>query len=244
VVRNRPKAILVDLDDTILDDSGSVERCWRTVCEDAARDVAGLEVELLLAATAKAATWYWSDPARHRVGRADLRAATTRVVHNALISIGRDDPDLARAIAHAYRDLRDAAIAPFPRAIDTLAELIRRGFRLALLTNGAGPAQRVKIERFGLAPYFAAIHIEGEQGVGKPDERAYHLALEALGVIPRDAWMVGDNFEWEVVVPGRLGLGTVWVDRRGTGIPADAPIVPDFVIESFDQILPLLGHAS
>jgi putative hydrolase of the HAD superfamily len=239
-VRGFPKAILVDLDDTILDDSGSVEICWRAAWEDAAPSLPGLELEALLAASRRAGNAYWSDPERHRLGRQDLRASTTAVVHAALVSLGCNRPDLARAVAHAYRDLREAAIDCFPGAIETLAELIRRGFRLALLTNGAGTAQRAKIERFALASYFVSIHIEGEMGVGKPDERAYHHALRALEVLPYEAWMVGDNFEWEVVVPQRLGLGTVWVDRQGKGIPNGASVVPNHVIQSLDQILGLL----
>jgi putative hydrolase of the HAD superfamily len=236
-VANLPKAILIDLDDTVLDDSGSVERCWTTVCQNAAQAVAGLDAVLLSAATRHATNVYWSDPERYRVGRQDLRTSTTHVVHAALVSLRYDRPDLA----HAYRDLREAAIAPVPQAIETLAELVRRDFRLGLITNGAGPPQRGKIERFGLAPYVAAIHIEGEAGGGKPDERAYHLALEALGVRPNEAGMVGDNFEWEVVVPQRLGLSTVWVDRRAAGVPAESTVVPNYVITSLDQILPLLG---
>jgi putative hydrolase of the HAD superfamily len=239
-VRSLPKAILVDLDDTILDDSGSVERCWRAAWEDAAPSLPELELETLLAASKGAANWYWSDPERHRLGRQDLRASTTEVVHAALVSLGHDRPDLARTVAHAYRDLRDGAIDVFPGAIETLAELIRRGFRLALLTNGAGTAQRAKIDRFALAPYFVSIHVEGEIGFGKPDERAYHHALRALGSQAHEAWMVGDNFEWEVVVPRRLGLGTVWVDRHGKGIPYGASVAPDHVIRSLDQILWLL----
>lgn len=239
-MRRLPKAILVDLDDTILDDSGNVQRAWQTVCGDAARDVAGLDPERLLGEIARERDWYWSDPERHRRGRQDLRAASTSIVHAALISLGHDRPDLARAIAHAYRDLRDAAVAPFPRAIETLAALGQRGFRLALLTNGAGPPQRAKIERFALTPYFAAVFVEGEMGIGKPNERVYQMALEALDASPREAWMVGDNFEWEVVVPHRLGLGTVWIDRHGAGLPAGAAISPDYWIASFNQILPLL----
>jgi putative hydrolase of the HAD superfamily len=78
-------------------------------------------------------------------------------------------------------------------------------------------------------------------GFGKPDERAYHHALTALKVQRHEAWMVGDNFEWEVVVPKRLGLGTVWIDRHATGIPTMVTVTSDYMIESLDQILRLPG---
>jgi hypothetical protein len=49
-----------------------------------------------------------------------------------------------------------------------------------LLTNGGSKGQRLKIDRFDLAPLFDAILIEGEVGFGKPDPRIYTKALEAL----------------------------------------------------------------
>jgi phosphoglycolate phosphatase-like HAD superfamily hydrolase len=44
-----------------------------------------------------------------------------------------------------------------------------------------------------------------EHGFGKPEERAYNQAIETLGVGPRETWMVGDNLEWEIMAPQRLG---------------------------------------
>src|ERR1044072_2138384 len=58
----------------------------------------------------------------------------------------------------------------------------RQGVRLALVTNGAADTQRAKVERFMLAHRFEHVQIEGEHGFGKPDERAYLHAMEALGV--------------------------------------------------------------
>src|SRR5689334_4374701 len=115
-----PRAILLDLDDTILDDEGSVEASWRAVCADAARDIAGLDAVRLFDAIVRVREWFWSDPERAREGRQDLRAASGRIVHAALTSLGHDNPELARAIAHAYRDRRDDAVQPFPGAIEVL----------------------------------------------------------------------------------------------------------------------------
>jgi putative hydrolase of the HAD superfamily len=235
-----PRALLIDLDDTLIDDSGSAESAWIEVCAAAARDVSVLDSAALLAEIHRVRTWYWSDPERHRVGRADLRASTTWIVQEALRSLGYDDADLARAIAHAYRDRREEAAKLLPGAVETLAELVSRGFRLAMLTNGAARAQRAKIERFDLARYFHYILVEGEFGHGKPDERVYHAAMRELEVTAAETWMVGDNFEWEVVVPRRLGLRTVWVDRHGRGVPTNAPVQPDFVIASLGELLTLL----
>ena len=96
-------------------------------------------------------------------------------------------------------------MAPLPDAIETVRWLRESGRRLALLTNGAAAAQRRKIARFEIADLFDAILVEGELGFGKPDERVYLRALNALGVTPADAWMVGDNLDFDVAAPQKLG---------------------------------------
>jgi len=235
-----PVALILDLDDTILDDSSSVQSAWRDVCVDAATTQPSLAPERLVETIFQVRDWYWSDPERHRVGRQDLRATSAKIVHLALQKLGIDDEKLARAIAFAYRDRRDAALRPLPGAIETLAALNRRGFPLALLTNGAGPAQRAKIDRFDLAKYFRLVLIEGEFGAGKPNERVYRHALTTLEARPDQTWIVGDNLEWEVLAPSQLGLWTVWVDRTGNGVPADSLARPDQVIPVLSDLLALL----
>ncbi len=232
-----PEGILFDLDDTIIDDGGSVEPAWREVCGEAAKQVSGLDADALYAAIARTRDWYWGDSDRHREGRKDLRAASRRIVHQALVDLGFDLPELARTIAETYRDLRAAAIRLFPGALETLEALRSRRVGLALITNGAGPAQRAKIERFDLARYFDYILVEGEFGWGKPDEQVYLAAMRALGSQPDKTWIVGDNLEWDIAAPQRLGLYAVWVDHSRAGLPAGAGVQPDRIIHSLRELL-------
>lgn len=233
-----PQAILFDLDDTIIDDSSSVEPAWRVVCREAVLQAQGLDADALLDAIARARRRFWSDPDRHREGRADLRAATDRIVREAMHSLGFELPALAAIIANRYRDLREAAAYPFPGAVETLERLRTMGVRLSLITNGSGPGQRAKIERFDLTRHFDSILIEGEFGCGKPDERVYLAAMEALGSHPDETWSVGDNLEWDVAAPQRLGLFAVWVDASGAGLPAAAAVRPGRIIRSIAELLP------
>jgi putative hydrolase of the HAD superfamily len=106
------------------------------------------------------------------------------------------------------------------------------------VTNGASEAQRAKIDRFDLASRFDHIQIEGEHEFGKPDERAYLHALRQLGVDARDTWMVGDNLEWEVAAPQRLGIFGIWFDAAGRGLPRDTHIRPDRIVASLSELLP------
>src|SRR5258708_3362925 len=88
VMVRRPAAILLDLDDTIIDYGGGADASWRRVCDDAAAQVAGLDAHTLLDEIARVRRWYWSDPERHRSGRADLRVASCQIIEQALATLG------------------------------------------------------------------------------------------------------------------------------------------------------------
>lgn len=225
-----PRALLLDLDDTILDDSGGIGACWREACLVHQSRMNGLDAAAVFEAIDRTRDWYWSDPERHRAGRLELAWARGEVVRLALAELGVDDDDLARLIGETYHAMRDEAITPFEDAVTTVEWLRFQGCRLALLTNGGSEGQRRKIDRFDLARLFDAILIEGEVGFGKPDPRIYTEALAALDVLAGDAWMVGDNLEWDVAGPQREGIVGIWIDARGRGVPAGQAVRPDRII--------------
>jgi putative hydrolase of the HAD superfamily len=225
-----PQALLLDLDDTILDDSSTVSSCWLEACRAHCSDATRLDPESVFESIERIRRWFWSDPERHRVGRLDLGAARREVVRLALAEVGVENRALADEIGDTYHSLRVAGIQPIDEAIATVRWFRTSGCRLALLTNGSGPAQRDKVNRFDLGELFDVILIEGEVGFGKPDPRIYSRALEELGVASRDAWMVGDNLEWDVVQPQRQGIAGIWIDLRGAGVPHGRRVRPDRII--------------
>ncbi|MEW6753027.1 MAG: HAD family hydrolase [Candidatus Latescibacterota bacterium] len=237
----RPVAILFDLDDTILEASSGSTPAWHAVAGEMAAELGDVGPERVVAAIRSIADHYWSDPERHRRGRLDLLGTRRRLVAEALQLLGLPDTDdLWGRFACRYAEVRQASLRPFPGALETLQHFRSLGVRLALVTNGSGLEQRAKIEGFGLQPCFDCIVVEGEFGMGKPDERVFRHALQALGA-PRtpETWMVGDNLVWEIAPCRRLGLHTVWVDWAGAGLPDPCPVEPDRTVRA---ICELVGH--
>ena len=128
-------------------------------------------------------------------------------------------------------------MALFPDAHATIDALRAAGVRLALVTNGASEIQREKIRRFDLEHRFEHIQVEGEVGFGKPEAEAYHHAMRALDTLAHTTWMVGDNLEWEVAAPRRLGIHTVWHDHAKTGLPENAPAEPHRIIHGLAELM-------
>lgn len=233
---NLPKAILFDLDDTILEFE-QPETGWLRACEKHIHNLNGISPELLVGAVIDRRDWYWGDPERHRQGRFDLELARRTIVRAAFELLEIDNPATADGIAETYSIERDGTEKPFPGAIDTLRVLRDNGIRLALITNGTAEMQRDKVVRHQLEPFFDNILIEGEFGVGKPYPEVYTYSLEKLEMSPEDAWMIGDNLEWEVEAPQKLGIYSVWVDSQGKGLPKGSNITPNRTIRSITELI-------
>jgi putative hydrolase of the HAD superfamily len=142
----------------------------------------------------------------------------------ALAAAGIDDPALAGELATLFAQVRRADWGIDPAAVPTLDALGSR-YRLALVTNGAPAVQREKLSGSGIGSRFETTVISGELGIGKPDPRIFEVALDALGVTAAGAVMVGDSVERDIEGARAAGLGTIWIDRDGTGSePADLRI--------------------
>lgn len=241
-------AVLLDLDDTLLDNQAGLEAAWHCVSVELAERLGGVSPAVVRAALGAASEWYWSDEERHRRGRLDMRGSRHAVVARVLEVLGRPDPAVADEIAELYHAVRDASYAPFPGALEALGRLRARTPALGLVTNGAAEAQRAKIERWGLDAVFDVIAIEGEVGAGKPDPRHFGHALEALGADPAATLMAGDNYRCDVLGALAVGMHAVWIDRErrvappiaGAG-PRAAPPRPHRTLGSFVELARELG---
>ena len=232
-----PKGVLLDLDDTILSFNAYVDHCWRKVSRSFSEHHGGPPVPELLAAIDKARKWYWSDLERHRQGRLKLDVARREVVAMALEQLGIDDRSLAVELADSYGKEIDRHARPFPGAIDTIKQFREKKIKLALLTNGSKEFQRRKIDRFELEPLFDHIVIEGEFGVGKPDDRIFKHALGLLKLKASDVWMVGDDLDRDIAGAQKAGIYSIWVDWQKKGLPESSPVRPDRIVSSIAELV-------
>jgi putative hydrolase of the HAD superfamily len=227
------RALLLDLDDTLLDYSGGVDACWEAACATGAPDVPQAP---LVAALAEARRSFWSDPEHNRRERVNMLRAWTRIATQALERCGADGRG-GEPIAEAFAARRRAVMALFPDALHLLTAVQGLGLPMGLVTNGDAREQRAKIERHDLARFFDVIVIEGEFGAGKPEAAVYRSAMDALGVSPGpDVWMAGDHLEFDVAGPQRLGLRGAWLDRPAGGVPSASAVRPDRIVRDLEEL--------
>jgi len=74
-----------------------------------------------------------------------------------------------------------------------IVKSLRRGHRVALLSNCPAPFFRDLVARYGLDELFETIMVSAEEGIAKPDPALFTRLLERMGVRPADAVMIDDN---------------------------------------------------
>ena len=230
------RAVLLDLDNTLLLEDEATRSAVRRTSERAGRRVhadpgvissaaAGAAEELFGSAPVfryaeEVGIWWgealWGDFAGDAPGLRALRAFVPgfrqAVWTTALAAAGIEDPALARDLASAHAEDRRSDWAVDPAAVRTLDTLAAR-YRLALVTNGAPAVQRAKLAGANIRSRFAAVIVSAELGIGKPDRRIFEAALRAIGAAAGDAVMVGDSIERDIVGARGAGLRTIWIDR-------------------------------
>jgi 2-haloacid dehalogenase len=87
---------------------------------------------------------------------------------------------------------------------------------LALITNGIGEVQRMRIDRLGIDHYFDAVVISGEVGGAKPGTDIFDIVFEQLGGPDKEtALIIGDNLGSDIQGGINYGIDTCWFNPHG-----------------------------
>jgi putative hydrolase of the HAD superfamily len=113
---------------------------------------------------------------------------------------------------------------PIDGVAEAIAELSRRGVRVAVISNSDGSVAS-SLERAGLAHLFEFVIDSHEVGVAKPDPEIFRAALDRMGIDPSQAWYVGDSVFHDVLGAQAASMArAVLVDPYQLG-PGDLPTV-------------------
>lgn len=82
---------------------------------------------------------------------------------------------------------------------------------------------RAALGRVGLEAYFDAVFTAAQIGVEKPDPAFFRAALEGLGLVSREAVMVGDSYPNDVAGAKGAGLRAVWFNERESPVRTVTP---------------------
>ncbi len=240
VQRDRIDTVLFDLDDTLHDDSAAYKAAAKHVAANVAAEC-GVDAERLFAAYVEAANRFWKTLSNENLG-IPIQDTRTQLWREALVAAGLDDPALDRTCADRYIAYRTEVLELAPGALDLLVALRARGCRIGIVSNGFAATHHQKIDRLALRPHIDGLFLADEMGMVKPDPRVFAHACAVLGSDPARTAMVGDRYDRDVAGAHAAGLFTVWLDVRGTPLPADA-VPPDATVTSIGAVLDVLPLA-
>lgn len=218
----RVTAILFDLDDTLVDRTGSIRAFlagqharYQAAMPDVSCEVYG---DRFLALDGG--------------GTMEKRLLYETLIRELAIAVP------AAELAADFRGRFGTEAMLFPDTERVLRVLRDDGYKLGIVSNGSVRLQGGKIEHLGLAALVDTILISEREGLRKPDPAIFRRAADRLGVLPADCLFVGDNPEADIAGALADGMQAVW--RRGSLPWPEHLARPSLVIETLAELPTML----
>ena len=138
----------------------------------------------------------------------------------------------------AYRRAREAALVPYPHVYMTLMELLKRGLKLAVVSDAPAREAWLRLCYLNFHHIFHSVVTFDDTGERKPLPGPFLKALESLQVQAKEALMVGDWAERDMIGAAKLGMKTVFArygDTFGT-VETHA----DYEIDDIKDLIPIV----
>jgi pyrophosphatase PpaX len=207
--------VLYDFDGTLADSTGLIMHCFRyTMTEH-------------LGAAPPDEQWLagFGTPLEGQI----RRFARDEAEHRSMLAVYRE-------VQHRHHD---AMLRPFPGAVETVGELVRRGTALAIVTSKHREGALRGMELCGLLDHFAVIVTPEDVRHAKPHPEPVERALELLGVAAEDAVFVGDS-PHDLAAGRAAGVRTaaaLWGPFGRVALEAERP---DWLLGAQEEVLDLV----
>lgn len=151
---------------------------------------------------------------------------------------GNVDHRIMSAGIVAYRKAREAALKPYPRVFPTLIELIKRGIKLAVVTDAPAKEAWLRLSYLNFHHIFDFVVTFDDTRERKPSPAPFNRALELLGLKGEECLMIGDWADKDMVGAKAVGMKTVFA-RYGDFFETTHP-GSDYEIDSISGLLEII----
>lgn len=206
----KASAVIFDLDGTLLDSIGAHMNSWLEACALLGIRATRADVERLVGLSA-------DDIALSLVGGEKSKA-----------------DELARLKRELFTTKWLMSVKEYPDASPTLAELRRRGKKLAVVTSTRTEYVDIYVTMFEIFSYVEAVITPQMVGCGKPSPEMAKKAAELLRVDPRECVVVGDT-QHDIEMAKGAGMRAILLYR---GLPV--PVEADVKIKSLTELLSII----
>lgn len=232
------KALLLDLDDTLVNSGQVYDRALR-FSSDFLAEKYNLNRD----------DFYKIVYEKHLIVHRNFPTVHTRhsriLVFRLALEDVMDDYDLALLpdVEDLYWDFFMKNIKVYPGVTDALEFLGKRGVKIAVVSDGSLELRIRKLKTVGLLQYLDELVASEEVIFEKPFSAIFTLALSRLKVEPENAVMLGNDYKSDVRGAQLVGLKAGIFDpaEDGNVIGQDGTIKEDFIIKKFGDIIDIMG---
>jgi len=203
------RGILIDLDDTLIDDTFAMRQAAQSFREFHP-DLAAFADAEIADRWAELTEFHWR---RFRDGETTLQGQRRARIRG-LLSRDVADPE-ADALFARYLERYETHWRRVEGADEFLARTA--GVPKVIVSNGERGQALRKVERLGMGRHFVAVLTPEDTGKPKPDPSIFLAALALLGLEPADCLMIGDNHEADIVPARSLGMAAFHVSPHEPG---------------------------
>lgn len=217
------KAVLIDIDDTLLDFKRCAEESIFRSAEEIGLRLPSDIIETFVFFNDQ----YWRRIEKGELTKAQLRKERFNTIFSS-IGIKTDgeafDDNFKKNLHHAYVKVDGAE--------DLLKYLSR--YKVYAASNAHDrDYQKTRLARAGLIDYFDGLFVSGQVGANKPSREFFDICMQNIQAEPREVVMVGDSLSADISGAKDYGYHTVWFDKYGVGRGDEA----DFVARSLPEII-------
>lgn len=225
------KAVLIDIDDTILSFEGYVREAMKS-------GFSAFEIgeyrEEMLSVFHKVNSGLWRDLEEGKLSFEELKKIRWNLVFEAL-GVKADGV----AFENYFRDcLFDSAI-PVEGALELLSYL-KEKYILCAASNGPYHQQVNRLKKGGMLPFFSHLFISEEIGFSKPSREFFDTCIHRLNegrkeaILPEEMIMIGDSLTSDMAGGIGAGMKTLFYNPKKKAISPELSI--DFVVETLGEI--------
>ena len=152
----------------------------------------------------------------------------------------RDTHEMVETYRNYQRHIYKDDITMFPGTKETIEELKRRGYKVAIVTSRLWSSTTQGLYKFDIADMFDAVVSAEDTTIHKPDPTPILLCLDKLGIGADEALMVGDS-KFDILCARNACVKSVLVSWTISVTDEQRAILaPDYYIQDAAEVLEIV----
>ena len=223
------KAVLIDIDDTLLDFIKSAKCAIKTIFSSL-----GFEYNEQVGQTFQEINEeLWRKIERRELTKQEMYSLRWTTILKAL-NINYDGLEMEKL----FRSTLSGLAEPVDNAYDILEYLYQK-YPLYAATNSSYEHQHKRLTKSDMLKYFQKVFVSEKMGALKPAKEFFDGCLKEMGDISTDEIVIiGDSLTADIFGGKDYGLKTIWFNPNN--LPKPSSHIPDYTVNSLLEIKQIL----